>query len=182
MTWYKNAFLWHVLISLFILDIEPPKKKQRRCKVTEAEEKIVLQSYELFSTAGWEAVLENVKERVREPMAGNALQANKIKDYYLQTSSNKAALKRIQRIVNQNVQKSLRPHHQSTSTSQTQRMSEIIEQRNTVTHASVPTPSYERPTSLHRRKSRFHRFQRRRPRGRQRTSGESRLAGGQRRR
>ena len=88
MTWYKNAFLWHVLISLFILDIEPPKKKQRRCKVTEAEEKIVLQSYELFSTAGWEAVLENVKERVREPIgAGNALQANKIKDYYLQTSS-----------------------------------------------------------------------------------------------
>lgn len=64
-------------------------------------------------------------------MAGNALQANKIKDYYLQTSSNKAALKRIQRIVNQNVQKSLRPHHQSTSTSQTQRMSEIIEQSKT---------------------------------------------------
>ena len=149
MTWYKNAFLWHVLISLFILDIEPPKKKQRRCKVTEAEEEIVLQSYELFSTAGWEAVLENVKERVREPMAGNALQANKIKDYYLQTSSNKAALKRIQRIVNQNVQKSLRPHHQSTSTSQTQRMSEIIEQSKTRYSRKCAPPSYERPTSLH---------------------------------
>ena len=116
-----------------ILDIEPPKKKTRRCKVSEAEEKIVLQSYEMFSTAGWKAALENVKELVREPMSGNAFKVNKIKDYYQPTSSN-AALKRIQRIVSQNVQRTLQPHHQataSTSTSQTQQMSEAIKQTKT---------------------------------------------------
>lgn len=63
---------------------------------------MTLKSYEQFSAAGWEAVLENVKERVRGKIAGNALHINKIKDCYLQTSS-KAAVKRIQRIVNQNV-------------------------------------------------------------------------------
>ena len=62
---------------------------------------MVLKSYEQFSAAGWEAVLENVKERVRGKVAGNALRIDKIKDYYLQTSS-KAAVKRIQRI-NQNL-------------------------------------------------------------------------------
>ena len=31
----------------------------------------------------WEAVLENVKRRVREPMSGNALKVNKVKEYYL---------------------------------------------------------------------------------------------------
>ncbi|KAL9954953.1 hypothetical protein ACROYT_G042544 [Oculina patagonica] len=76
---------------------EPPKKKARRCKVIEAEEEIVLLSYQMFSTAGWEAVLENVKELVREPMSGNALKVNKVKDYYQQASS-RAALKRMQRI------------------------------------------------------------------------------------
>ena len=62
---------------------------------------MVLKSYEQFSAAGWEAVLENVKKRVRRKVTGNALRINKIKDYYLQTSS-KAAVKRIQRI-NQNL-------------------------------------------------------------------------------
>ena len=61
---------------------------------------MALKSYEQFSAAGWEAVLENVKERVRGKIAGNALHINKIKDCYLQTSS-KVAVKRIQRIVNQ---------------------------------------------------------------------------------
>ena len=63
------------------------RKKTRRCKVIEAEEEIVLHAYELFSTAGWETILENVKELVREPMSGYALKVNKIKDYYQQTSS-----------------------------------------------------------------------------------------------
>ena len=58
---------------------------------------MVLKSYEQFSATGWEAVLENVKERVRGKVAGNALRISKIKDYYPQTSS-KAAVKRIQRI------------------------------------------------------------------------------------
>lgn len=70
-----------------ILNIEPPRKKTRRCKVIEAEEEIALHAYELFSTAGWETILENVKELVREPMSGYALKVNKIKDYYQQTSS-----------------------------------------------------------------------------------------------
>lgn len=93
---------------------------------------MVLKSYQQFSAAGWEAVLENVRERVRGKIAGNALHINKIKDYYLQTSS-KAAVKRIQRIVNQNVQKSLRPphDHQVASTSHTESMSETIRQSKT---------------------------------------------------
>ena len=53
---------------------------------------MVLKSYPQFSAAGWEAVLENVRERVRGKIAGNALHINKIKDYYLQTSS-KAAVR-----------------------------------------------------------------------------------------
>ena len=93
---------------------------------------MVHKAYQQFSVAGWEAVLENVKERVREKIAGNALHINKIKDYYLQTSS-KAAVKRIQRIVNQNVQKSLHPphDHQVASTSHTESMSETIRQSKT---------------------------------------------------
>ena len=89
-------------------------------------------SYHQFSAAGWEAVLENFRERVRGKIAGNALHINKIKDYYLQTSS-KAAVKRIQRIVNQNVQKSFRtPHdHQVASTSHTESMSDTIRQSKT---------------------------------------------------
>ena len=93
---------------------------------------MVLKSYHQFSAAGWEAVLENFRERVRGKIAGNALHINKIKDYYLQTSS-KPAVKRIQRIVNQNVQKSLRPphDHQVASTSHTKSMSETIRQSKT---------------------------------------------------
>ena len=93
---------------------------------------MVLKSYHQFSAAGWEAVLENFRERVSGKIAGNALHINKIKDYYLQTSS-KAAVKRIQRIVNQNVQKSLRtPHdHQVASTSHTESMWETISQSKT---------------------------------------------------
>ena len=77
--------------------------------------------------------MENVKERVREQMSGNALKVNKVKQYYQQTSS-KAALKRIQRIVSQNVQRSIPLHHQattSTATSQTQKMSQAIKERKT---------------------------------------------------
>ena len=66
-------------------------------------------------------------------MSGNALKVNKVKQYYQQTSS-KAALKRIQRIVSQNVQRSIPLHHQattSTATSQTQKMSQAIKERKT---------------------------------------------------
>lgn len=93
---------------------------------------MVLKSYQQFSAAGWEAVLENVKWRVRGKIAGNALHIKKIKDYYLQTSS-KTAVERFQRIVNQNVQKCLRlPHdHQVASTSHTESMSEVIRQSKT---------------------------------------------------
>ena len=64
-------------------------------------------------------------------MSGNAIKVNKVKDYYLQTSS-KAALKRIQRIVSQNVQRSVQQRATaSTSTCQTQRMSEAIKKSKT---------------------------------------------------
>ena len=64
-------------------------------------------------------------------MSGNAMKVNKVKDYYLQTSS-KAALKRIQRIVSQNVQRSVQQRATaSTSTCQTQRMSDAIKNRKT---------------------------------------------------
>lgn len=43
---------------------------------------MVLKSYEQFSATGWEIVLENVKERVKGKIAGNALYINKIKDYF----------------------------------------------------------------------------------------------------
>ena len=95
-------------------------------------EEIVLKSYEQLSATGWEVVLENVKERVRGKIAGNALYINKIKDYYQQASS-KATVKRIQRTANQYVQKSLCPphDHQIALTSHTESRSETIRQRKT---------------------------------------------------
>ena len=91
---------------------------------------MVLKSYEQFSATGWEIVLENVKERVKGKIAGNALYINKIKDYYRQTSS-KATVKCIQRIANQYMQKCVRPphDHQIALMSHTESMSEAIRQR-----------------------------------------------------
>jgi len=115
-----------LFISFSIFAVEPPKKKQHRWKVTTKEEEIVLQAYQLFSASGWEDVLAHIKERVSGGMVpGNCLlQNDKIREYYLNAST-KAALKRIQWIVNLNVQK---PQQPTAETSQSQRMSKSIKE------------------------------------------------------
>ena len=88
------------------------------------------------------SVQVSVQSEIYSSLPRKLIVTYSIVEYYLQTSS-KAALKRIQRIVRQNVQRSLQTHHQataSTSTSQTQRMSEAIKQSKTVIRKSVITP------------------------------------------
>ena len=82
---------------------EPPKKKQLRYQVTEFEISLVLEAY--YSDRGWEEVLKFVRRKLRTAGQGNSTTAHQVMEYYLEYSTSKAAIKRLQRIVGQNMKK-----------------------------------------------------------------------------
>ena len=89
----------------YVFSIEPATKKQRqrRYSVSDLEVDSILEAYQINSGLGWPETLQYVKNKLREEVKGNPARWGKIVEYYLQYSTDKSALKRIQRIVAQSV-------------------------------------------------------------------------------
>ena len=71
----------------------------------------------------WDEILDVIKERLSQHMPGNVLRNNDIREYYDNTAR-KAVIKRIRRIVKQNVQT-------TAGTAKSARMSQIIKENQT---------------------------------------------------
>ena len=91
--------------TCFMYFLEPATKKQhqRRCSVSNLEVDLILEAYHTNSDLGWPETLQYVKNKLREEVKGDRARWGKIVEYYLQYSTLKSALKRIQRIVAQSV-------------------------------------------------------------------------------
>ena len=79
--------------------------------------------------SGWDEILNAVKERLSHHMPGNVLRNNDIREYY-ENTERKAVIKRIRRIVKQNVQKDGDPQT-TPGTKKYERMSQIIKKNQT---------------------------------------------------
>ena len=97
----------------------------------------MLEAYSKYS--GWDEILDAVKERLQlsHHMPGNVLRNNDIREYY-ENTERKAVIKRIRRIVKQNVQKDGDPQTTPGTTKST-RMSQIIK-KNQTRYAKKKTP------------------------------------------
>ena len=94
--------------------------------MTKDEESLVLQGYNECN-GEWEKIVDFMKERVMM-LPGDYLRKSKTNEYY-QTATSKAAIKRLQRIVNQSLKKASEP----SSSSQTSATSQIPSARQTLT-------------------------------------------------
>ena len=96
--------------------------------MTKDEESLLLQGYNECN-GEWEKVLDFMKERAMM-LPGDYLRKSKTNEYY-QTATSKAAIKRLQRIVNQSLKKASEP----SSSSQTSATSQIPSARQTLSAA-----------------------------------------------
>lgn len=85
--------------------------------MTKDEEEIVLKAYHQC-TGGWDEILEFIKSQVAL-MPGNYLKKQKTVEYY-NNAEKKAAIKRVQRIVSQNLKKASQDSGPSTSNTKSQ--------------------------------------------------------------
>ena len=67
--------------------------------------------------SGWDEILTAIKERLSQPMAGNFMKNESIREYYRSTPR-ESSIKRVRRIVSQNLQKA-KQLTATTSTSET---------------------------------------------------------------
>ena len=88
---------------MYFLEPATKKQRQRRCSVSNLEVDLILEAYHTSSDLGWSETLQYVKNKLREEVKGDRARWGKIVEYYLQYSTLKSALKRIQRIVAQSV-------------------------------------------------------------------------------
>ena len=87
-----------------------------------------MDAYQKCSDLGWEEVLKYIQNRLRAPVKEILKSQNQIDEYYMEYSTTKSAIKRIQRNVSQNVLKVAECAQQSTGSS---RMSLIIKENKT---------------------------------------------------
>lgn len=124
-----QTFFAHCFFLIFCaeLTIEPKAKKtkKRRYQITAVEEKIVLEAYS--ENSGWDEILIAIKERLSQPMAGNVMKNESIREYYCSTPR-ESLIKRIRRIVSQNLQKA-KQLTATTSTSETAMSQTIVDNR-----------------------------------------------------
>lgn len=120
---------WFYFILFFCaeISIEPKSKKtkKRRYQVTGVEQKIVLKAYS--ENSGWDEILTAIKERLSQPMGGNFMKNESIREYYRSTPR-ESSIKRIRRIVSQNLQKA-KQLTATTSTSETAMSQTIVDNR-----------------------------------------------------
>ena len=87
-----------------------------------------MDAYQKCSDLGWEEVLKYIQNQLRAPVKEISIRQNQIDEYYMEYSTTKSAIKRIQIIVSQNVLKVAECAVQSTGSS---RMSLIIKKNKT---------------------------------------------------
>ena len=100
--------------------------KKRRYMITGVEEKIVLKAYS--ENSSWDEILNAIQERLSQRMAGNSLRNESIREYYRSTPR-ESLIKRIRRIVSQNLQKAKQLPAPATSSSEVAMSQTIINNR-----------------------------------------------------
>ena len=100
--------------------------KKRPYMITGVEEKIVLKAYS--ENSGWDEILNTIQERLSQPMAGNSLRNESIREYYRSTPR-ESSIKRIRQIVSQNLQKAKQLPATTTSSSEAATSQTIVNNR-----------------------------------------------------